>query len=182
MPSLQSLDTAGRVVYVGTFSRSIAPGIRIGYLVLPAPLLARYRSVFAGYSCTVSRLEQQTLARFLTDGHFTRCLNRARGVYRARRDALTAALAGAFGGTLTLCGAHTGLHLVAAPGLPLTEAELVARAAAAGVRVTGLSRYGAPPAFLPGPAVVLGYATLDTAAVGAAARRLAGAWGAGPAA
>ena len=89
VPSLQSLDAHGRVVYVGTFSRSIAPGIRIGYMVLPTALLARYRRVFAGYACTVSRLEQQTLTGFLTGGHFTRGLNRARGQYRRRRDALT---------------------------------------------------------------------------------------------
>lgn len=176
VPSLQSLDAQGRVVYVGTFSRSIAPGIRIGYMVLPPALLAEYRRVFAGYACTVSRLEQQTLTGFLAGGHFTRSLNRARGQYRRRRDALTGALRAAFGPRLTLLGAHTGLHLVAAPGLPLTEKELVERAAAARVRLSGLSRYGSPPPGLPGAAVVLGYGTMGEADIGAAVARLAGAW------
>ena len=124
----------------------------------------------------MSRLEQQTLTGFLAGGHFTRSLNRARGQYRRRRDALTGALRAAFGPRLTLLGAHTGLHLVAAPGLPLTEKELVERAAAARVRLAGLSRYGSPPPGLPGAAVVLGYGTMGEADIGAAVARLAGAW------
>ena len=176
VPSLQGLDSHGQVVYVGTFSRSVAPGIRIGYLVLPPALLARWRQRFAGYSSTVSRLEQQTMARFLSGGHFTRSLNRARGQYRRRRDALVGALRDAFGPRLVLLGAHTGLHLVALPGVGLTERQLVERAAAASVRVQGLSDFGAPPEDLSGPGVVLGYGPLSEAEITAAVTRLAAAW------
>ncbi len=176
VPSLQGLDPHGQVIYVGTFSRSVAPGIRIGYMVLPPLLLERWRQRFAGYSCTVSRLEQQTMARFLSGGHFTRSLNRARGQYRRRRDALVGALRCAFGSRLTLLGAHTGLHLVAVLRLGLTEQELVDRAAAAGVRLWGLSRYGAPPQGLPGAGLVLGYGTLSEEEIAAAVDRLTAAW------
>ncbi|HIV86501.1 MAG TPA: PLP-dependent aminotransferase family protein [Candidatus Pygmaiobacter gallistercoris] len=176
VPSLQGLDPHGQVIYVGTFSRSIAPGIRIGYLVLPRALLGRWRQRFAGYSCTVSRLEQQTMARFLAGGHFTRSLNRARGQYRRRRDALVGALRSSFGKDLTLLGAHTGLHLVALPGVGLTERELVERAAAISVELRGLSYYGAPPDGLPGPGVVLGYGTLDEGQIADAIALLVKAW------
>lgn len=176
VPSLQGLDRYGRVVYLGTFSRSLAPGIRIGYLVLPPALLERYHRLFAGYSCTVSRLEQQTLAHFLARGQFTRSVNRARGQYRRRRDLLAAGLKGALGPNLTLFGAHTGLHLVACPGLPLSEQELKGRAAAAGVRLSGLSEYGQPPGWIKGPALVLGYGRIEGEQIPGAVDCLRRAW------
>ena len=176
VPSLQGMDPHGQVLYVGTFSRSVAPGIRIGYMVLPPLLLERWRQRFEGYSCTVSRLEQQTMARFLSGGHFTRSLNRARGQYRRRRDALVHSLRDAFGSRLTLMGAHTGLHLVAVLRLGLTEQQLVERAAGVGVRLWGLSRYGTPPKELPGAGIVLGYGTLSEEEIHAAVGRLAAVW------
>ena len=176
VPSLQGMDPHGQVIYVGTFSRSVAPGIRIGYLVLPPRLLERWRDRFAGYSCTVSRLEQQTMARFLSGGHFTRSLNRARGQYRRRRDTLVKALRAAFGTRLSLIGAHTGLHLVAVLRLGLTERELVDRARKAGVRLWGLSHYGTPPSGLTGVGIVLGYGTLSEEEILASVKQLASAW------
>ncbi|MPN20237.1 HTH-type transcriptional regulatory protein GabR [bioreactor metagenome] len=123
----------------------------------------------------MSRIEQQTLARFLTDGHFTRCVNRARGHYRARRDTLLAALQSELG-RVPVHGAHTGLHLVASPPLALTEKQLTARAQAAGVALRGISHYGTVPRWLPGPSVVLGYGTLDEAGILEGVQRLATAW------
>lgn len=176
IPSLQGMDSNGQVVYVGTFSRSIAPGIRIGYMVLPPRLQKRWRERFAGYSCTVSRMEQQTMARFLAGGHFTRSLNRARGQYRRRRDVLVGALRSAFGAKIELMGAHTGLHLVVLPKLGLTEKELIERAGEKGVRLRGISFYGTPSAALPGPGIVLGYGTLREDEILTAVGRLANAW------
>ena len=89
---MQGLDEAGRVIYISTFSKSVAPAIRIGYMVLPADLLEAYQDRFGFYSCTVSRFEQQTLRRFMDGGWFSRHLARLRAAYRARRDALVAAL------------------------------------------------------------------------------------------
>ena len=76
IPSLQGLDQAGRVIYVSTFSKSMAPSMRIGYMVLPVPVLEMYRAEYGVYSSTVSRFEQQTLCRFMEEGHFARHLNR----------------------------------------------------------------------------------------------------------
>ena len=178
IPSLQGLDPAGRVIYVGTFSKSVAPSMRIGYMVLPVPLLERYRAAYSLYSSTVSRFEQQTLCRFIEDGHFARHLNRLRGVYRARRDALLDALYGAFGpGGVTVHGSHTGLHLLAALPGGGTEAQLVEAAARAGVRVNGLSSYYmAHPETCPPSTVVLGYSELDAAQLRAAVALLKTAW------
>ena len=78
LPSLQASDSGGRVVYIGTFSKAIAPAIRISYMVLPYPLLERYRSECGFYSCTVSRIDQTILNEFIQDGYFERYLNKMR--------------------------------------------------------------------------------------------------------
>ena len=80
------------MVYLSTCSRSLAPGIRIAYMVLPRQLLPAWRAKYRIYSGTVSRFEQQTLARFIREGYFTRHLARERVAYKARRDALAASL------------------------------------------------------------------------------------------
>lgn len=180
IPSLQGLDRQGRVIYLSTFSRSVAPSMRVAYMVLPVPVLARYREEYSVYSSTVSRFEQQTLARFLSEGHFSRHLNRLRSVYHARRDALRAGLEEALGPErVTIYGARAGLHLLAAVHGAGEERQLVEAAAAVGVHVNGLSEYYmARPEECPPAAVVLGYSNMDEAALRAAAALLGEAWSA----
>ena len=79
-------------MYVNTFAKSLAPGLRIGYLVLPNALMARYRERFSRYSSTVPSFDQYTLAAFMHTGGFERHISRSRKVYQERRDALMAAL------------------------------------------------------------------------------------------
>ena len=131
------------MIYLSTCSRSLAPGIRVAYLVLPEHLLPAWQAAYGSYAGTVSRFEQQTLARFITEGYFTRLLNRERVAYKARRDALTAALTGAFGPEeIRLGGLHTGLHLLLTLRHPPAGDEaLVAAARAEGVRLSALSAY-----------------------------------------
>ena len=163
LPSLQGMAGAdGPVVYLSTCSRSLAPSIRIAYMVLPEQLLPAWRAKYRLYSGTVSRFEQQTLARFITGGYFTRHLARERVAYKARRDALTAALREAFAPEeLHLTGLHTGLHLLAELRDPPPDDALRAAAEVEGVRLSLLSDYdltggGAAPA----GTLVLGYGSL----------------------
>ena len=178
LPSLQGMAGAdGPVVYLSTCSRSLAPGIRIAYMVLPQHLLPAWQAKYRLYSGTVSRFEQQTLARFIREGYFTRHLARERVAYKARRDALAAALNHAFApGELTLTGLHTGLHLLARVQDAPEDAALRAAAQAQGVRLSLLSDYD-----LTGNAkglsgtLVLGYGSLsetDFPAVGETLRKL----------
>ena len=178
LPSLQGMaGPDGPVVYLTTFSKSLAPGIRIACMVLPGPLLARYRQGFALYSNTVSRFEQQTLSRFMTGGYFTRHLARMRLTYKKRMEHLTAALTDALGPGLVIRGRHSGLHLLLTlPGAG-GEARMVSGAAGAGVRLHGLSEYYlARPELCPPDTVVAGYAALAEEDIGAAAAALARAW------
>lgn len=177
LPALQGLDGGERVLYIGTFSRSIAPAIRIAYMVLPLPLLARFRTEFGFYSCTVGRFEQQTLRRFLEEGHYARHLARARNAYKARRDRLIGALGESLGeGRLDVSGAHTGLHFLLRVGrTELSQPQLTARAAAQGVHLSGLAAYQHDPHPDP-PVLVLGYGGLREEDIVPAAQALAAAW------
>lgn len=179
LPCLQGMDAEGRVIYVGTFSKSVAPAIRIAYMVLPPSLLGRWESQFGTYSCTVSRFEQQTLCRFMESGAFARHLARLRVAYRRRRDLLVTALRAAFGARAAVAGTHTGLHLlVSLPGAP-SEEGLVRAAAGQGVHCAGLGEYflGAPPPGPRAPTVVLGYAGLTETDIAPAVEALRRAWG-----
>lgn len=143
LPSLQGMAGAdGPVVYLSTCSRSLAPGIRIAYMVLPEHLLPAWQRAYALYAGTVGRFEQQTLARFITGGYFARHLARERVAYKARRDGLVQGLDRAFSpGEITREGLHTGLHLLLRLRDPAPDHILRRMAARQGVRVALLSDY-----------------------------------------
>ena len=168
----------GPVVYLTTFSKSLAPGIRIACMVLPQDLLARYRREFALYSNTVSRFEQQTLCRFIETGMFARHINRMRLAYRRRMESVAAALRRELGPRLQLGGAHSGLHfLLTLPGAG-GEAAMVRAAAAESVQLRGLSGYYMAHAeACPPDTVVAGYAALRSGDIPAVAQALGRAWG-----
>lgn len=164
IPAMQGLDEGRKVIYVGTFSRTLAPSIRMAYLILPPALLERYRAKFGHAAATVSRFEQEALRRFLAAGSYSRHLRRVGNLYRHRRDALVAQLE-PWG---EVRGADAGLHLLfTLPGRE--DRELAALAGAAGYRVRGLSEYCLRAIPRPGT-LVLGFAGLPAEeAPGAAA-------------
>lgn len=92
IPTIFSIDTRDKVVYMNTFSKSLVPSIRISYLVLPPYLMRRYQQTLSFYSCTVSAFEQLTLARFIAEGHFERHINRLKQYYRRKRDLMISAI------------------------------------------------------------------------------------------
>ncbi len=138
IPALQSLDRTGRVIYFGTFSRCIAPAIRVSYMVLPLELLERYRRKAGFYASTVSRIDQNILCRFLSEGHFERHLNRMRAIYKAKHDALLEAAA-PLEQQFSIGGEYAGIHILLTDRQGRKEEELVYRARQAGVKVYGLS-------------------------------------------
>ena len=161
IPSVQSIDAYGKVVYMSTFSRTLAPSIRIAYMVLPPTLSEAFSKKFSGYSSTVSRFEQQTLCHFMEEGHFSRHINRVKLVYKKRREVLLHALAPLLQAKhLTVAGGSAGLHLL----VRLSEgaaARAMENAARASIRVHRLSDYY----FIGGEAaqstLVLGYTGMN---------------------
>ena len=142
IPSLYSTDENERVVYLNTFSKTIAPSIRISYMILPPKLLERYREKLGFYACTVSGFEQYTLAKFLEQGYFERHLGRMRNRYRQKRDQVMAAfLQGPLAGRVKITGQDAGLHFLAELRTRLPDDVLQRRAAEKGLRLAMLSDY-----------------------------------------
>lgn len=160
LPSLQGQDKGEHVIYMGTFSRSIAPSVRIAYMVLPHSLMADFDALFGSYACTVSRLEQQALSTFLNQGHFARHLNRQRVAYKSRRDQLIVALKQCFGDDICIGQAHTGLYLPVQFLGAKSETQLVQKAAEGGVLVKGLTHFlAAGTTCHQPPTLILGFAS-----------------------
>ena len=177
IPALGEMDRAGRVVYVNTFAKSLSPALRIGYLVLPDALMARYHERFSLYSSTVPSFDQHTLAAFMRTGGFERHISRSRKVYQARRDALMAALDRELADLPhEVSRSEAGLHLLLHMRNGMLERELIERARAVGVRVYGLSAYYTPPVKPPKATLVLGYAGLTERQIDEAAALLRQAW------
>lgn len=112
IPSLQSIDQAGRVIYIGTFSKALSPGLRMSYLVLPAWLLAAYDEKYNGYECTIPLMEQKILYHFMKDGHWEKHLRRVCLSQKRKHDALVAAIGKVMGDRVNVYGHHAGLHLL----------------------------------------------------------------------
>jgi GntR family transcriptional regulator/MocR family aminotransferase len=171
LESLQGLDGEGRVVYVGTFSRTIFSALRIGYLVVPK----RFAPAFTAGKWLCDRhtptLEQETLAEFIASGMYERHLRRMRRLNAARRRALLEALEEHLAKRVEVSGAGAGAHVVIWPSRQLSETATVEAAAARGVGV-----YGIAPYFFrqpPRPGIILGYSRLRESDIREGVRRLA---------
>ena len=176
IPALQGYDTQGCVIYLGTFSKAIAPGIRVSYMVLPESLLSVYRQKGAAFSATISRIDQRMLEIFLREGHFERHLNRMRSVYRAKHDLLIRCLR-EMSDILELYGENAGLHVRVRFKNGMTEEEALCRAAGEKIRVYGLGEYVIEQdASVDRHTVLLGYGPLKSEEIQAACRKLKKAW------
>ena len=163
LPAMQSLDTQGRVIYMNTFSKTLAPSIRISCMVLPEQLGQRFRRELGFYSCTVSAFEQYTLERFISRGYFEKHINRMRRFYKARRDRVMEILRQCpWAEKMTVLEEDAGLHFLLKLDTALSDEELVSRFADEGIRVSSLSSYysgSVPPA--KEKTVVINYSGLD---------------------
>lgn len=161
VPALQGIDGAGRVIYLGTFSKSIAPAIRVSYMVLPQLLLDVYRERCGFYACTVPGVMQQAIYHFMQEGFFEKNLNRMRAVYKGKHDVMVNELKN-YPWISRVLGGNSGLHLVVELDTAKTEHEIAEACVKRGVRMYGLSEYfiGSGPAFSR-PVFLLGYGGLE---------------------
>lgn len=111
IPALQGLDQSDKVIYMGTFSKAIAPAIRISYMVLPKKLVPAYQKTGKSFSCSVSRIDQKVLTLFLSEGHFERHLNRMRNIYKEKHDLLLECLKN-MPKEVHVSGQGAGLHVI----------------------------------------------------------------------
>jgi GntR family transcriptional regulator / MocR family aminotransferase len=169
--SLQGLDAEGRVVYIGTFSRTVFPALRIGYMIAPKPLVPSLMGAKWLADRHTPTLEQETLAEFIASGAYERHLRKARRVNEGRRTALLESIERYLGDRVRVTGERAGTHVVLWPKSKTSEAEIVAGAAKQDVTV-----YGIAPYFLAKPTragLMLGYSRLNENDIREGIRRLA---------
>jgi len=142
MPAMYTLDGGNKVIYLNTFSKTLAPSIRISYMVLPRQLMAAYRERLGFYSCTVPSFEQYTLERFISRGHFETHINRMRKFYKSIRNRVVASIANcSMAMYFTILEEHAGLHFLLQVDSPMTDAQLMEKCRELGLRVAPLSGY-----------------------------------------
>ncbi|MBQ7153230.1 MAG: PLP-dependent aminotransferase family protein [Clostridia bacterium] len=161
IPPLLAVDQKGKVIYINTFTKTIAPSLRIGYAVLPQVLADRYREKMGFLSCTVPVAEQLILAKFMSDGYLSRHVHRMRTYYRHIRDKLLRSIEeGCAGEEFSVSGVDSGLHFLlhVRNGMPEDEMKQILREN--GVDVRFLSDYTAKGEAGADKALVISYADL----------------------
>jgi GntR family transcriptional regulator / MocR family aminotransferase len=140
-PTLRSIDLRGRVIYVGTFSKTLFPALRLGYVLLPPGLVDVFRRFTAAYSSGVPSNAQAVVAVFMEEGHFSAHIRRMRKLYAERYAALRDAAASRLAGLVEVAHTDTGLHTVADLICAASEADVAEQAHARGITVSPLGRY-----------------------------------------
>jgi len=170
LAALQGLDPAGRVIYIGTFSKVLFPALRLGYMVAPSGAVDAFAAARALADRHPPGPSQALVGEFLAEGHFARHIRRMRILYAERQAALLAAARREWTGLLEVAPADAGMHLVAwlPPGADDREASQ--RAAAAGVIAPALSGYCLSAVARPG--LLLGYSSVNSRRIQEGAKRL----------
>lgn len=175
IPALKGYDVNDKVIYLGTFSKSIAPAIRLSYMILPKPLLQAYDQKARFVNSTVSKVDQLIVQKFIEEGYYERHLNKTRALYKSRHDVLIEELR-PMADICTISGENAGVHLLLTFQNGMAEEELIDRAARADIRVYGLSDYRIKENCEKKATILLGYANLTEDQIREAARLLRDCW------
>lgn len=177
IPSLHSMDHGEKVIYLGAFSKSLMPSIRISYMVLPKLLLQEYKEKLSYlHSSSVSRIDQHILAQFLKEGDFERHVNRMRKIYRRKLEKVLELLK-PYQDKLSVMGEHSGFHIVLVVNNGMTEEELVQKAVKANIKIYPLSTYSLEIETELPPKIVLGFAGIPEDELESAVQLLLTSWG-----
>lgn len=173
IPSLQSIDVMERVIYMNSFTKTLASTIRISYMVLPPHLMDKYNKCLSFYSCTVSTFEQYTLARFISDGYFEKHINRMRNYYRRLRDKLISTIKkSSIADICDILEDDAGLHFLLKVNTHLSDYELKCRAKANGLKISCLSEYYYLPDKAQEHILIINYSGLEDCDITAAVTAL----------
>ncbi|MBB3126550.1 GntR family transcriptional regulator/MocR family aminotransferase [Paenibacillus rhizosphaerae] len=176
IPSLQGLDNEGRVIYIGTFSKTLSPALRINYMVVPPSLLHKLSKLHPDQLHAPSRLEQWALERFVREGHWYKHLRKTRNLYRKKHHHLIDLISIHLGKHVHITGLHAGLHLQLSIPRHGTAQELIQLAEKLQVKVYDFRSMWANPPAAPLPVVYLGFAGLPLSVMEEGILRLKKAW------
>ncbi len=169
--SLQGLDRGSRVIYIGTFSKTLFPALRLGYMVIPPDLVDRFAAVRRAIDLCPPHLNQAVVADFIREGHYARHIRKTRLIYKERRNILADAIAQEFGSELQILGGEAGMHLVVTLAQGLSDEQISADAARKKLWLWPLS-----PSYLQQPShqgLILGFGSTTTTDIPKAVCRLA---------
>jgi len=175
IPSLQSMDAGDKVIYLGSFSKSLMPSIRISYMVLPAPLLQIHQQELSFYHSTVSRIDQHVLTQFMKEGDFEKHLNRMRKVYRRKLDKVIDLFKPHK--QINIIGERSGLHIVLIVKNGMDEETLIQKANENHIKIYGLSTYSIEKIDENPPKIILGFAGIPESELEKAIHLLLISWG-----
>ncbi len=158
LPTVESIDKHGRVIYINTFSKTISPSLRISYMALPEKLFEKYQAELGFYSCAVSSIEQYTLAKFISKGYFERHINRMRKFYKTLRDSIIKSISESLLSDMAvILEEDAGLHFILKLDTKESEREIIRRVREKGVNITCLSEYCQTPYKGENPMLVINY-------------------------
>ncbi|SHH12729.1 PLP-dependent aminotransferase family protein [Clostridium grantii] len=176
IPSLQSLVSNNRVIYLGTFSKSLMPSIRISYMVLPKELMEIYKNNFTIYEQPVPRIIQKSLEIFIKEGHWYKHLKKCRNVYKKKHDLLISSIYKYFGPKAEVIGADSGLHILLKVNNGMDETNLISAAKGLGVKVSPTSIYYSFPKKSNPQLIFLGFAGIKLENIPKGIELLSTAW------
>ncbi len=175
IPALTGIDENDRAIYVNTFSKSIAPSVRVSYMVLPEKMARDYADKLGFYACTAPALEQYALERFLTLGYFDSHIQRAKRAYKVRRDRVIDLIRrSAFSDRVTIKEANAGLHFLLSVDTQASDSRLKWALRQAGVRVYCLSDYALDGAYVSEHTLIINYSNVNMSALEGAIERIEG--------
>jgi len=177
-PTLQSYDTQGTVIYLNTFTRTIAPSVRIGYMVLPERLMEKFNTKLNFYSCPVPVFEQFTLAKFIGEGYFERHINRLKKAFRQRRDMLTSCIKNSTLADISeISGESSGIHFLLKVSNGMSQSEMIKSALQKGIKIHSVSEYYSFPAYnIPEDMLILGFSGISSEQISDAIEILSCIW------
>ncbi|MGE7937038.1 PLP-dependent aminotransferase family protein [Bacillus paramycoides] len=176
IPSLQGLDSNKRVIYMGTFSKSFLPSLRMGYIVLPPHLLKIYHELGGKFKQTVSTMQQLAFATFIQNGDWERHLNRSRTLYKRKHTLLVKSVTNEMGSRVQILGQQSGLHIVLHVHNGMNEQELIHAAAKQRIKLYPLSTYDSVHNLREASYVLLGFGSIPEDSIETVVKLLKESW------
>lgn len=162
IPTLQSIDVQEKVIYINTFTKTLASTVRISYMVLPRPLVDTFYSKLYFFSCTVSNFEQYILARFISEGYFEKHINRMRNYYHTKRDKLLHTIEKSpLSSYVTISEENAGLHFLLKINTELSDRDFLLKLEQSGIKLSSLSQYYQIPPKEAAHTFIMNYSFVD---------------------
>jgi GntR family transcriptional regulator / MocR family aminotransferase len=175
IPSLQSIDKDGRVIYLGTFSKALSPSIRMGYMILPPQLLAVYLDKFQNYNSTAPLLNQYVIARMIESGQYDRHIRRLNNIFRKRLEGFLEEFSGTMG-NVKISGNGSGQYFLLEFSKSVNQKQLIQQALEHGVKVYPTMQFWQEKADCPPNTLFLGFSKIDLKNIPDCVTRLKTAW------